>query len=294
MRAAAYSVPLLLWGAVQYPSWVGDNIQRGANRPWLIFILVGIEQVTRITLALLLLERFQINALIISYFVGIMVKNILGYFINNRVCFPQRFYIWQSLVAPLLAGAVHYLILRWVTGLIWRGDQLSSILIFFIAILPSFPIFTFFYGLFGGWDDATLEEVHQGAGLSNFMRPLALVFWGSSWLGARLSPLHGRFSMSIRAEAMLEAASLEKERVSLVLSRPSGRCVLGTIATELAASDWYAERWLDEVLLQVAQQFDRACDSLVSRRIFSGLIHLLQHLVTQFPLLDQVLEVLRE
>ena len=48
------------------------------------------------------------------------------------------------------------------------------------------------------------------------VRPLALVFWGSSWLGARLSPLHGRFSMSIRAEAMLEAASLEKERVSLV------------------------------------------------------------------------------
>jgi hypothetical protein len=48
------------------------------------------------------------------------------------------------------------------------------------------------------------------------MRPLALIFWRSTWLGARLSPLHGRFPISIREEAMLEAASLEKERVSLV------------------------------------------------------------------------------
>jgi O-antigen/teichoic acid export membrane protein len=216
VRAAAYSTPLLLWGAVQYPSWVGDNVQRGANRPDLMVAMVGLEQIIRVVLALVLLEKLQINALIVAYFVGIMTKNIVAYFINHRLCFPQRFYVWQSLVAPVLAGAAHYGVLRWIGGLIWQQDQVTSIIIFFIAILPSYPIFAFFYGLFGGWDDATLEEVKRAASLSSFMRPLAWLFWAASVLGACISPLHGRFPISNRSDALAEALSLEQERVSLV------------------------------------------------------------------------------
>jgi O-antigen/teichoic acid export membrane protein len=215
VRAAAYSVPLLIWGAVQYPSWVGDNVQRGANRPELIALMVALEQTIRITLAVLLMPRLQINALIIAYFVGIMVKNVVTYFVNNRLCFPQGFYFWQSLAAPLLAGVVQFAILRWIGGLIWQNDQITSILIFFIAILPSYPLYAFFYGLFGGWDDPGLEEVHRAANLSSFMKPLAWLFWAASALGARFSPLHGRFPITVRAEAIAEARTLTDERVSL-------------------------------------------------------------------------------
>ena len=82
----------------------------------------------------------------------------------------------------LIATAAHYAVLRWVGGLLWKNDQITSILIFFIAILPSFPLFAFFYGLFGGWDDATLNELGRAAGLSSFLRPLAWVFWKASAL----------------------------------------------------------------------------------------------------------------
>jgi O-antigen/teichoic acid export membrane protein len=215
-RAAAYSVPLLIWGAVQYPSWVGNNVQLGANRPELLMMMVGIEQTIRIVLALLLVERLQINALILAYFIGIMAKNLIGYFVNNRFCYPQRFYVWQSLIAPILAGAAHYGVLRLLGDLIWQKDQITSVILFFIGVVPSYPLFAFFYGLFGGWDDATLEEVRQGAKLSNFMGKMAWLFWAASFLGARISPLHGRFPITIRAAAIQEAQSLEKERVSLV------------------------------------------------------------------------------
>jgi len=177
--------------------------------------MVGLEQTIRITLAVVLMPRLQINALIIAYFVGIMVKNVVSYFVNNRVCFPQGFYFWQSIAAPLLAGAVQYAILRWIGGLIWQEDQLTSILIFFIAILPSYPLYAFFYGLFGGWDDAGLEEVRRAANLSCSMRPLARLFWAASVLGARFSLLHGRFPITVRDEAISEARSLTDERVSL-------------------------------------------------------------------------------
>jgi O-antigen/teichoic acid export membrane protein len=216
VRAAAYCIPLLLWGAAQYGSWVGDMVQRGSNKPWLMVVMIGLEQTIRITLALLLLKKFQINALILAYFIGIVTKDIVSYFVNNRLCYRQRFYFWQSLIAPLLAGLVHYGILRWVTGLIWQNEQLTSILIFFIALVPSYPIFAFLYAFFGGWDDDTLAEVKRAASMASFMKPLAWLFWAASALGTRISPLHGRFPIRIRTAALEEAKALEAERVSLV------------------------------------------------------------------------------
>jgi O-antigen/teichoic acid export membrane protein len=216
VRAAVYSIPLLLWGSVQFGSWVSDMVQRGSNHPWLIMTMTLVEQTTRITLALLLVRQLQIYALILAYFAGILIKDILSYFVNNRVCFRQRFYFWQSLIAPVLAGLVNYAFLRWVTGLIWKNDQLTSVLIFFIAIVPSYPVFAFLYAFFGGWDDDTLEEVHQAASLASFMKPLAWLFWAASAVGARISLLHGRFPITNRADALAEAKALQTERVSLV------------------------------------------------------------------------------
>jgi hypothetical protein len=215
-RAAIYCVPLLLWGSAQYGSWVGDMVQRGANRPWLIVIMTGLEQTIRISLAVVLLVKYQINALILAYFIGIVTKDVVSYFVNNRVCYRQRFYFWQSIGAPVLAGLAHYGLLRWVTGLIWQQEQMTSVLIFFIALVPSYPIFAFLYAFFGGWDESTLAEVYQAASLASFMKPLAWLFWAASSLGARISPLHGRFPISIRSEALEEAKALQEQRVSLV------------------------------------------------------------------------------
>ncbi|MDO9131154.1 MAG: hypothetical protein Q7U34_14935, partial [Anaerolineales bacterium] len=170
----------------------------------------------RLVLAWFLLARFQVTALIIAYFVGLFAKGIAAYFINHKICFPQRFYVWQSLVAPLLAGAAHYGLLWWVTGYIWKGDQITSVLIFFIGVLPSFPVYMFLYGLFGGWDEATLAELRDAAALTGGMRWLAR--WGiyaPTALGAHISPLNGRFPITIRAAAMEEARLLTEEKVKL-------------------------------------------------------------------------------
>ena len=215
VRAARYVIPLAIWGAVQFPSWVGDNVQLGANRPYLKFSLVFGEQVVRVVLAYLLLDLLQINALILAYFIGLFSKGVVAYLINHRFCFPQRIFWWQSLVAPLMSGGVHYLLLRWLTGYLWRGDQVTSVLIFFLGILPSFPLYLFLYGLFGGWDDDTLQELRDTLPMTGFLSPLVKIIWASTALGARLSPLHGRFPIWIRAQALLEAAALTDEKVEL-------------------------------------------------------------------------------
>ena len=215
-RAALYVIPLTIWGAVQFPSWVGDNVQLGANKPWLKSILVFSEQLIRVILAFFLIARFQVTGLIIAYFFGLFSKGIAAYIINHKVCFPQRFYIWQSLVAPLLAGAAHYYVLSGITYFIWKGDQITSVLIFFIGILPSFPLYMFLYGLFGGWDKDTLAELKDAVALTGSVRWLTR--WGMyepTVLGARISPLNNRFPITNRVEAMKEAKALTAEKVEL-------------------------------------------------------------------------------
>ena len=215
-RAALYVIPLTIWGAVQFPSWVGDNVQLGANKPYLKSILVFSEQMIRVVLAWFLIARFQVTGLIIAYFVGLFAKGIAAYLINHKVCFPQRFYSWQSLIAPLLAAVAHFGVLYLINSVIWKGDQITSVLIFLIGILPSFPLFMFFYGLFGGWDEATLAELKEAVAITGVAR--GLTRWGMyepTRLGARISPLNGRFPITNRADAMIEAEALTKEKVRL-------------------------------------------------------------------------------
>ncbi|MFT3893625.1 MAG: hypothetical protein QM730_18505 [Anaerolineales bacterium] len=215
-RAAVYVIPLTIWGAVQFPSWVGDNVQLGSNKPYLKSILVFSEQLIRVVLAWILLARYQVTALIIAYFVGLFAKGITAYFVNHRVCYPQKFYFWQSLFAPLLAASAHFGVLTLLSNFLWKGEQLTSVLIFFIGILPSFPLYIFFYGLFGGWDKDTLAELKDAVALTGSVRWLARWgFYEPTLLGARISPLNGKFPITIHAKAMKEADELTQAKVKL-------------------------------------------------------------------------------
>ncbi len=89
-------------------------------------------------------------------------------------------------------------------------------MIFFIGILPSFPVYIFLYGLFGGWDKATLDELAEAVALTGRVRWLAKWgFYKPTALGARLSPLNGKFPITIREQAMEEARQLTSEKVKL-------------------------------------------------------------------------------
>jgi O-antigen/teichoic acid export membrane protein len=214
-RSAVYVVPLAVWGAIQFFSWVGDTVQLGSNRPYIKMILTFGEQFVRVFLILLFLEHFQVSALVAAYLIALAAKGTTTFLVNHKICFPQRIFVFQSIAAPLLAAAAHYVLLRGVAALVWRGDEVTSVLLFFLAILPSFPVYLFFYGLAGGWDNDTLEELKRSAEMTGVMRPVVWLIWASTAAGARLSPLHGRFPIRIRPAAMEEAHALMLEKVRL-------------------------------------------------------------------------------
>lgn len=216
-RAAILAIPLTIFGAIQFLGWLGDAIFLGSNRPILRAAMIFGEQAIRITLLLILLAKFQITALIIAYFVAILAKGIASYFVADKFCFPQRFYFWQSLAAPVIAAGLHYLFLSAIAQLVWQKDEISSIILFFIGLLPAMPVFFFFYALVGGWDDAGLEEVAEASRLTGFLYQVVnIVFVLPSKWGAKLSPLHNRFPITMRASAMAEAQALTEAKVKLI------------------------------------------------------------------------------
>jgi hypothetical protein len=117
----------------------------------------------------------------------------------------------------LLAGGAHYLFLSLVAKIIWQGDEITSVVLFFIGLIPAMPVFFFFYALAGGWDDAGLEEVTEASQMTGFLRPVVKVIFEipSRW-GAKISPLHNRFPIKMRELAMVEAQALTESRVKLV------------------------------------------------------------------------------
>jgi hypothetical protein len=91
--------------------------------------------------------------------------------------------------------------------------------------LFSIPLYALLYGLAGGFDDAGLAEFRRAADMQPFLGGMSRVFYAASALGARLSPLHNRFPVTIREAAMAEARSLTIEKVSLAPPPDDGASV---------------------------------------------------------------------
>ncbi len=216
IRAAAMVGPLLIWGAVQFPSWFGDRLQQAAGRPELQALMIAGEQMLRIFLMFMLVRRFQLAGLMVAYFIALPTKWVVAWLLNWKLILRPKIYLWQGLAAPVLAGVVNYLVIRLVSGLIWQGDMATSLLIFFLALLPSLPFYSFLTGLFGGWDDQGVQELKRAVDMSSLAKPIAYLVYRGTVLGARLSPIHGRFPITLYDEAEAEARGLMAEKVRLV------------------------------------------------------------------------------
>jgi O-antigen/teichoic acid export membrane protein len=217
-RAAGLIVVMGLWGMIQFPAWLADRLQEGVGRPDLQMWLLIMEQAIRIPLMVLLIPSLELTGVILAYVVALPVRNVVAWWINRRLILPFRIYWWQTAVAPLLAGGVTWILLR-ALGTAMVGDeinQITGLLLLLIGLLPSLPVFCLFVGFFGGWDNAGLDELRRAAGLSSLGKPIAWLIYFTSTLGARLSPLHGRFPIDLYDEAEAEARALTSERVSLV------------------------------------------------------------------------------
>ena len=219
----------LFFHSIGYFSWLGDWMFAGSDRPGWAAISWVIEQVIRTGLLVAFIPMYSwfdatfgspMIAIMFAYFPALIIKNIYMWWQirrNDYFKFKWKDLYWQGIIAPLISAAILFGILEGLFRLIWQGEIITSVVILLVGTLLGLYLYAFIASFFGAFDDNTLEELKTATrmvkGLGWMAKPLYKV---SEW-GAKISPLHNKFKISIFKEAAAEAEELTKEKAQLVI-----------------------------------------------------------------------------
>jgi hypothetical protein len=233
--AAPWIMAILAWEALRWTVWLPDRMLEAAGRPGLIAWLSLLEQAMRIGGGLLLIPIWGMQGLLVAHGAGLLLRAILARFLAHRYLVQIRIYVWQTLIAPAAGALVTYQLLRTAVRAllpsllplstsaealtspqVWTEWGSTLVLASAGLLLPALLLYAFFTALFGGWDDGDLAELQQakamtGAGIVGLLTlssPFAWLMLHCVRIGARLSPLHGRYPITLHTWAQEEANAL--------------------------------------------------------------------------------------
>ncbi len=221
-RAAEYTRALHLWGMTQFLGLIPDSIALGTGRTRIYAGTIVAEQAVKIAVAWVLVPRIGLWGIIIASLGGtILAKVASSWWLVNRSILRVHVPWWQAVVAPLIAAVVVGTVVRVVSVLVWTPTPARSFALVLGALAFGTPAILFLTALLGGWDANTLRELHESIELTGSSRWLVRIFFRFPALGARLSPLHGRFPVAAFEPAAREAAELTAARAQAVGSAGS-------------------------------------------------------------------------
>jgi O-antigen/teichoic acid export membrane protein len=206
---AAHFLPIFaLWGYLIHPTHIAGSVLLGAGRPGLYSATIGLEQFFRLGLMVFLIPEYQFWGIILAYLFPIVLKNILAWWLIWWKVIRFRFYWWPALISPSLASILVGL-LTWMCGIgYWKLPNPWVEICFSINVLLAFPLTFFFNGLFGGWDDAGLEELRNAGRMAGIMQYPASLLIRFASAGKALTPLRQLGRIPTRFEADQEADPL--------------------------------------------------------------------------------------
>ncbi|MFW9991853.1 MAG: lipopolysaccharide biosynthesis protein [Candidatus Odinarchaeota archaeon] len=207
--------PLLIFQLLGFWSWQGDWMFAGANRTGLAAFAWIVEQGLRAILLVLLIREMGILAIPYAYIFPLAVKDLLVWILIRWKISNPKFYFWQKYAGPAIAGIVYLVGLKIIVNLVWQGDIVTSVLLFFLGSLVGLYPYAFLTGLTGSWDKNTLEELKKGAGLCTGLTWLSMPLYHAVRYGAKISPLHDRFPIDVFDDGIKEAKEITLEKVKL-------------------------------------------------------------------------------
>jgi O-antigen/teichoic acid export membrane protein len=226
---------LILWflffHAIGYFSWLGDWMFAGSDRPGWAAASWVIEQAIRAGLLAIfiplngpIMANFPNSSpmilIMFAYFPALIIKNIFMWIMirrNDYFKFKWKDLYWQGLIAPLISAGIIFGIMEGLFTLIWQGEIITSVVILLIGTLFGLYIFAFIASFFGAFDDNTLGELKTATEMAGGFKFMAKPLYKMSEWGAKISPLHNKFKVSIFEEAREEAKQLTEEKAALVI-----------------------------------------------------------------------------
>jgi len=216
--AVRYLAPLLIFHAFGVYCWLGDALFLGTGKSGLASLIWIIEQTTRAILIIILVIWLKdMIAVIYAYIPAVILKGIIYWVIAHYKITTYKIYPLKTLIAPILAAIVNFLVLSFIGDLIWAIDLgdliLNTAILFLIGMFLFMFFFSFLDGLFGGYDDNTIKEFERAANLvEGPIGVLPKALYKAAKIGCKISPLHNKFKIDIYEKAMEEAYELTLEK----------------------------------------------------------------------------------
>ncbi|GAB4309762.1 MAG: hypothetical protein Kow0069_09330 [Promethearchaeota archaeon] len=223
-RAGDLIALLMLFDVLGPVSWQMDMEFAAAGKPQYAGLAWIVEQSIRAALLVLLLFATRVmEAVVLAYVVALAVKDALVILLVRRRIHRWDWNIWPALVAPALAGVTNFLLLRGVLFMVWEvvlgPGIVAALALFLVGMFVMEHVYAFFLGLFGGFDDGTLGELDRATSMvaGPVVSHLSRLYYRMAALGAKVSPLHGRFPVEAFGPAYAEAAELTSIKRKIVL-----------------------------------------------------------------------------
>lgn len=228
---AAWIIPLYIFPRLMVmPATIGADMLQACHRPELRTVGIIIEKVTKMLTVFLflnpngLIKWVGIENIIFLYIMhdipAYIAITIAEFYFVNKYCVPVRINFWQTFVAGTLASLplipINLIILYFLNliaafgNIIWILLYVVGAFLMFFFLFPG--IMFFFYGLVGGWDDASVKAFQKAATLSGPSKFFVSIFARWTYRGHTLCPWRNRFAISFQ-DAERELVELMQEKV---------------------------------------------------------------------------------
>jgi O-antigen/teichoic acid export membrane protein len=227
---AAILIPwLLFFHAFGFLSWLGDWMFAGSDRPGWAAMSWIIEQGVRAVLLIIFIPQYAffsktfgspLVAVMFAYIPALVIKDIYMWIAIRRseyFKFKWKDLAYQGLITPLLTGFFVFILSEIICMVIWGGDIITSVIILLLGTFPMIYVASFIFSFLGGFDENTLAEFKRAAYMAKGVGFLARGLYWMAEKGAKISPLHNKFPISIYQLASDEANSLTAEKKVLVI-----------------------------------------------------------------------------
>jgi hypothetical protein len=196
-----------------------DAVFEGTGRTGYAMLVWIIEQVTRALLMFLFVIIFRdMVSVILAYVPAVFTKDIIGWLIVRKKIVKYRIHAYKSFLTPAISAIINFIVLYIFGEIVWAiplGDKiLNTMILFLVGIFIFIYFYAFLDGFFGGYDDNTIKELERAADMvqTRFIRIFPRGLKKVARFGAKISPFHNKFKISMYEDAMKEAYDLTLEK----------------------------------------------------------------------------------
>ena len=216
--AVKFLAPLLIFHTFGIYSWLVDAVFEGTGNTGYAALVWIIEQTCRAILMIILVIWLKdMVAVLLAYIPAVFIKGIISWIIVKYKITDYKIYPFKTFIAPAIAAIINFIVLFFVSELLWAiplGDKiLNTAIIFLMGIFLFMYFYAFLDGLFGGYDTNTLKELERAANMvEGRLGFFPKMLYKMAKSGSRISPLYDKFKIDIYEVAMQEAYDLTLEK----------------------------------------------------------------------------------